>query len=94
MSDVFQGREEDDSAIEDDSGDDTTTYGEDEEDFVQSESIKRLREARLDYHGGINGKIPEDSQDPYLSAALSKRAERILANAKKRLDVSLPFRDR
>ena len=87
MSDVFEGHE-DDQAIEDDSGDDTTTFGEDDEDFAESENIKRLRAARLDYHGGINGKIPEDSQDPYLSAALSKRAEKILANAKKRLDVS------
>ncbi|KAI9853816.1 MAG: hypothetical protein M1824_000884, partial [Vezdaea acicularis] len=77
-------------AIDDNlSADGDTMFGEDDEDLAELENINRLRNARLEYHGGVNGTIPEEGQDPYLSAALSKRAERILANAKKRLDVSM-----
>ncbi|KAI9893524.1 MAG: hypothetical protein M1814_006320 [Vezdaea aestivalis] len=83
----YYGYDRDEHAIEDDSDEEMTNYGEDEdEDVAELENIKRLRKARLQYHGGINAGPPEDTQDPYLSAALSERAAKILENAKRRLD--------
>lgn len=63
--------------------DDSVFQGDDEESNVDEAYLQELRNR----HGVVTIEDTDD-EDPLSSAALSRRAERILANAKRRLDVS------
>ena len=76
--------------VEDDEADDVILDDEEEERFgslpeLKESSVERSRE-------NTPGHEEEDGDDPYSPDALSRRADVILANAKRRLNVSLRHR--